>query len=613
MPRFIALDLLFVGIICWCGFGENINFCSTRMYQNILFMMVLLLQARRTLTANRSTNLLFRALARIVQRTNRFATARGDRTSHRPPGLICFPPSRVMAGMQTPRANDPPFKRSFSFNSDEFDYDYFVIGGGSGGIASARRAASHGARVAIAEASVMGGTCVNVGCVPKKIMWSAANIAESVHDMEHYGFEGANDIVFRWDYLKRVRDAYIRRLNDIYHVNLRNSNVTQYAGLASLLGPNEIEFTPNHGDRTPRTIRSRYILLATGGRPIVPNVPGLAELTLTSDGFFDKLNDLPSRVAVVGGGYIAVELAGVLRALGSDTTLVLRKEKALRSFERVLSDTLDVEMQRQGIEIIRNTGGIERVDQSRGSQKSILLKDGRHLGDFDTIILAVGREPNVESLRLERAGIQLNEKGYVMVNDFSATTCPDGTVYAIGDMIGKTQLTPTAIAAGRRVADRLFGGSGYAQSKISYELVPTVIFSHPPIGTIGLTETEAIAKYGHSNLKIYQSKFTNLYYGPWQIDVDDKPKTIMKLVCAGKNELIVGLHVIGLGADEMLQGFGVALKMGATKADFDATVAIHPTSAEELVTLFPWGTSPQASGALHSPLNGANPVVPELT
>lgn len=550
--------------------------------------MMLLIQVRRTLTSDHST---LRAFARILQR-NRHAAGEG-------------------------RAVGTPFglrtQQSRSVSSDdiiEFDYDYFVIGGGSGGIASARRAASHGANVAIAEASVMGGTCVNVGCVPKKIMWSAASIAESVHDMEHFGFEGANDIVFRWDYLKRARDTYIRRLNDIYQVNLRNSNVTQYTGVASLLGPNEIQLTPHVGD--PRTIRARYILLATGGRPIIPNVPGLAELTLTSDGFFDQLNDLPSSVAVVGGGYIAVELAGVLRSLGSDTTLILRKEKALRSFDDALSDTLDIEMQRHGIEIIRNTGGIERVDQTTQLQKSILLKDGRRVGDFDTIIVAVGREPNVGALRLENAGIQLDERGYVIANEYSATTSPDQTVYAVGDVIGKTELTPTAIAAGRRVADRLFGGPDYAQSKISYDLVPTVIFSHPPIGTIGLTETEAIAKYGQSTVKTYISKFTNLYYGPWQINVDDKPKTVMKLVCAGSNELIVGLHVIGLGADEMLQGFGVALKMGATKADFDATVAIHPTSAEEFVTMFPWGMAPQASGAINSPLNGAKAPVPEI-
>jgi glutathione reductase (NADPH) len=557
-----------------------------------------------------------------------------------------------------------------------FDYDYFVIGAGSGGIASARRAASYGAKVAIADTAAgtyhqLGGTCVNVGCVPKKILWHAAALAESVqHAMDHYGFDGAHHISFRWDVLKRARDTYIRRLNDIYMVNLRNSNVTVYAGSATLGdSPHEIEFTPNGsssggGSAAPssissssgrRIITARYILLATGGRPIVPpDVPGLAEYTITSDGFFNDLRDLPAKVAVIGGGYIAVELAGVLRSLGADTTLIVRHEKALRSFDDTVSDTLDMEMQRHGIEIVRNSGGVARIDpvvvvddvSSSSSStppllKTILLKDGRRIGNFDTIITAVGRTPNVESLNLSQAGVELDERGYIVTDEYSAcgSTNHQTTIYAVGDVIGKTELTPTAIAAGRRVADRLFGNHHQTNQvgttaggggddlpvseesqkknssnsmKISYELVPTVIFSHPPIGTIGLTERAAIAQYGADNIKTYSSKFTNLYYGPWPINGDDKPKTVMKLVCAGTNELIVGLHVIGRGADEMLQGFAVAVKMGATKADFDATVAIHPTAAEEFVTMFPWGLSPQISGAKVSPLHGAPPPVPQL-
>jgi glutathione reductase (NADPH) len=383
-----------------------------------------------------------------------------------------------------------------------FDYDYFVIGAGSGGIASARRAASYGARVAIADTAAgtyyhqLGGTCVNVGCVPKKILWHAAALAESVqHAMDHYGFDGAHHISFWWDVLKRARDTYIRRLNDIYMVNLRNSNVTVYAGSAALGSrPHEIEFTPNgssgsgsggsgsgsSGNTAPsnsssgrRTITARYILLATGGRPIVPpNVPGLAEYSITSDGFFNDLSDLPAKVAVIGGGYIAVELAGVLRSLGADTTLIVRHEKALRSFDDTVSDTLDIEMQRHGIEIVRNSGGVARIDPvvvvddgvtssstTPPLLKTILLKDGRRIGNFDIIITAVGRTPNVESLNLSRAGVELDERGYIVTDEYSAcgSTNHQATIYAVGDVIGKTELTPTAIAAGRRVADRLFG------------------------------------------------------------------------------------------------------------------------------------------------------------
>jgi glutathione reductase (NADPH) len=222
--------------------------------------------------------------------------------------------------------------------------------------------------------------------------------------------------------------------------------------------------------------------------------------------------------------------------------------------------------------------------------------------------MAAGRTPLVEPLALDAAGVKQKKGGYIDVNEYSETSA-DG-VFALGDVCGNIELTPMAIAAGRRLADRLFGGDEFKDAKVSYDLVPTVVFSHPPIGTIGLTEAEAIKKYGEDNIKVYKSRFANLYYGPWQVEQDDKPKTAMKLICAGEEELVVGLHVIGMGADEMLQGFGIAMKMGATKADFDATVAIHPTAAEEFVTMFPWGLSKQTSGAKQSPLNGAAPTEP---
>jgi len=314
---------------------------------------------------------------------------------------------------------------------------------------------------------------------------------------------------------------------------------------------------------------------------------------------------------VAGAGYIAVELAGVLQALGTDVSLVVRKEKALRSFDDMLSDTLDEEMQRQGITIYRNSKGIAEVADDGYGIKTITLNNGEVITGVDTLLMATGRKPLVEPLNLEAVGIKQRRGGYIITDEYSETNVEG--VYALGDVVGKVELTPMAIATGRRLADRLFGPENdWKDAKVSYENVPTVIFSHPPIGTIGLTEAQAVEKFGEDEVKIYKSKFANLYYGPWQVEPDDKPKTAMKLVCVGEEQLIVGLHVIGMGSDEMLQGFGIAMKMGATKADFDSTVAIHPTAAEEFVTMFPWGLSKQQSGAIQSPLNGASSPRPGI-
>jgi len=560
---------------------------------------------------------------------------------------------------------------SSSSSSTTFDYDLFVIGGGSGGIASARRAASTwNKRVAVAEVGRMGGTCVNVGCVPKKIMWNAASIAENVHEMHHYGFSMKDEdaIGFDWSYLKKSRDSYIQKLNGIYERNLRNSSVKRFQGSASLGSDphtvhieveEEVKDLTKEGAlditirRSVKTVTAEHILIATGGYPIVPDGEGIAEHCVTSDGFF-ALEDQPLRAVVVGGGYIAVELAGVLQALGTETKLVLRREMALRSFDPLLRESLDEEMTKQGIEIYRSTGGIDKVtvqyddddddsddDDDDPPQKTVHLKNGEVIENVDVVVVAPGRAPNVESLNLSYRDVLVDsETGHIVTNEYSETSA-DG-VYAVGDVTGPIELTPVAIAAGRRLADRLFGSDGIdannnnngvgsvlqqhpgeekkkrffpTQTKASFENVPTVVFSHPPIGTIGLTEPEAVAKHGIENVKIYRSRFANLYYGIWGAQSDDdenqeegsslscgesssstaeaavidKPKTAMKLVCAGPEETVVGLHVIGMGADELLQGFGVAIKMGATKSDFDNCVAIHPTAAEELVTLHPWG------------------------
>lgn len=502
----------------------------------------------------------------------------------------------------------PAFLSSSSENENEsesgdFDFDYLVIGAGSGGIASARRAASYGAKVGVIEKARLGGTCVNVGCVPKKVMWNAATIAETLHDMHHYGFSGgqSSDVSFNWNFIKEARDKYIVRLNGIYERNMGNSGVASILGTASLAGDNSVSVQPSDGS-DPVTYSAKNVLIAVGGYPTFPEGDGIREHSISSDGFFE-LEDLPSKAVVVGAGYIAVELAGVLNSLGTDTSLVVRKESALREFDEIIATTLDEEMTKQGIVVHKNTNGVKSITLADDGLKTVELNNGEVITGVDCVLMATGRAPLVEPLNLPAAGVEQKSSGHIIVNEYSESTAPG--VFALGDVCGNVELTPMAIAAGRRLADRLFGPEEYKDAKVSYDLVPTVVFSHPPIGTIGLSEAQAIEKYGEENVKVYRSKFANLYYGPWQVDPDDKPKTAMKLICAGEEQLVVGLHVIGMGSDEMLQGFGIAMKMGATKADFDATVAIHPTASEEFVTMFPWGLSKPDSGAIRSPLNGA--------
>ena len=311
-------------------------------------------------------------------------------------------------------------------------------------------------------------------------------------------------------------------------------------------------------------------------------IPGAKEFAITSDGFFD-LPEMPKRVGVVGAGYIAVELAGVMSELGSETTLICRGETPLRGFDNLITTTLMEEMHKTGLKF--RGKATPKAVVKEGGGVVLELEDGGRVGPFDTLLMATGRSTAITSLGLEGAGIGTDKGGYVQVDEYQNTNV--GGVYALGDVCGRVQLTPMAIAAGRRLADRLFGS--VPDAKADYDDVPTVVFSHPPIGTVGLTEQQAKEEYGESNVKVYSSKFVNLFYGPWRLAPEEKPKTAMKLVCVGEEEKVVGLHVIGMGADEMLQGFAVAMKMGATKADFDACVALHPTAAEEFVTLAPWG------------------------
>ncbi|EIN08021.1 glutathione-disulfide reductase [Punctularia strigosozonata HHB-11173 SS5] len=456
-------------------------------------------------------------------------------------------------------------------------YDYIVIGGGSGGMATSRRAASYGKKVAIIEAQgKLGGTCVNVGCVPKKVMWHAADIAEKIRHAKNYKFigDGIGEPKFDWHAFKPQRDAYIRRLNGIYDSNLQKDGVEYHHGYARLASPNAVEVTRPDGSKYE--LHGEQICIAVGGTPTFPDVPG-AELGIDSDGFFD-LADQPRRVAVVGAGYIAVELAGVLHTLGSETHLLIRHEKVLRTFDPSLQDILTNWMEKTGVNIHKKTN-VTKVEGTKGGPLTVHTDSGEPF-EVDTLIWAIGRHSKTADLGLEKVGIQVTEKGDIPVDEYQQTSVP--SITAIGDVGGKALLTPVAIAAGRRLANRLFGPPKFKNDKLSYDDIPTVVFSHPTIGTVGLTEPQAREKYGDA-VKIYKSNFRALYFS--MIDEDHKEPSMYKLIVVGEEEKVVGVHIIGLGSDEVLQGFGVAVKMGATKDDFDSCVAIHPTSAEELVTL----------------------------
>jgi len=443
-------------------------------------------------------------------------------------------------------------------------FDLIVIGGGSGGLACAQRAAEYGAKVALLEPRPLGGTCVNAGCVPKKLMYYAASHAEGMRDAAGYGFDVAVN-GHDWGALKRARDAYVRRLNDIYAGNLERRGITHSSAAGRVAEPDTVVA----GDRL---LAAPRIVIATGGHPVVPDVPG-AELGVTSDGFF-ALQRRPESVVIVGSGYVAAELAGVFAALGTRVTLAIRHKRLLRSFDVMLSAALMRQMQDDGIEIV--TGAVPLQVRDAGGEYEFWTADGRVLGPCECVLWAVGRRPTVAPLALDKAGVRQYDDGYVIVNRFQETNVEG--IYAIGDVTGQAALTPVAIAAGRRLADRLFGGM--EGRHLDYHLIPTVIFSHPPIGTVGMTESEARATHGEA-VRCFTAGFVPLYHAL----TEHKRRAEMKLVTVGDEQRIVGLHVIGEGADEMLQGFAVALRMGATKKDFDDTVAIHPTSAEELVTM----------------------------
>lgn len=443
-------------------------------------------------------------------------------------------------------------------------FDLICLGGGSGGIATAVRAATHGAKVAVIEPSNLGGTCVNLGCVPKKVMWYAAELAANFSKATDYGFSAISPSL-DWPQLVSKRAAYIERLRGLYQQRFAKLGIVHLQGKGQLLTANTVEVS---GEK----YQAKEIVIACGGRPAELAIPG-SHHAINSDDFFE-LKIQPKKVAVIGAGYIGVELAGVLSQLGSDVSLIYRKPLPLAGFEETIRQALANELQKHKVNLYPNSQ-VVALDYQNG-KKSLQL-EGQLLTGFDEIILAVGRVPNSDGLGLDNIGIECLQNGHIEVDAYQNTTVKN--IYAIGDITGKAELTPVAIKAGRQLAERLFNNQ--PQAKMDYELVPTVVFSHPPIATMGLTQEQAIAKFGEENIKTFHSQFNPMF----DALSETKTPTLMKLIVKGKEEKIVGLHMMGLNCDEILQGFAVAIKMGATKTDFDNTVAIHPTSAEELVTM----------------------------
>ena len=446
------------------------------------------------------------------------------------------------------------------------EYDYIVVGGGSGGIASANRAGMYGAKVLLIEGNKIGGTCVNVGCVPKKVMWQASSMLEMIErDAPSYGVQ-ADVGKFDFNELVERREKYIDFLHGAYYRGLDSNNVERIEGYATfksdhVVSVNGEEYTASN------------VLIATGGRLSQMEIPG-GEYAIDSNGFFE-MTEQPKEVVVLGAGYIAAELSGVLQGMGTQVYWAFRHSRPLRTFDKMLADNL-VDIYRDNKMKLYDHHVAKEIKKNEDETYTVYFENGNTLTG-DKVLFAGGRIPNTDKLGLENTSVTLNEKGFVIVDKYQNTTSEG--VYAVGDVIGKIDLTPVAIAAGRRLSERIFNGK--TEEFLDYENVPTVIFTHPTIATIGLSEESAIERYGKDQIKIYHSRFTPMYFAL----SDYRQKCDMKLVCLGKEEKIIGLHAIGVGVDEMLQGFAVAIKMGATKKDFDDTVAIHPTGSEEFVTM----------------------------
>ena len=442
------------------------------------------------------------------------------------------------------------------------EYDLIVIGAGSGGLAAAQRAAEHKQRVAIIEMDQLGGTCVNRGCIPKKIYWYAAEIAYDLKHSETLGFE-AGEFKHNWQNLQQASKQYIKKLNGMYRRSLSQKNVDIITGRASFQNAKEI----NVGGEA---LTAKQIIVACGATPVVPDIPG-AEFGITSDDFFE-LTNLPKKTIIVGSGYIAVELAGILNALGSDVTLLARKKSILRKFDQSIQSAVIDYLVESGIEVNFNTNVLS---VNKNNNQFLIQTDKKDHASVDAILWAVGRKPLVSGLGLERTKIIKDKNNFIQIDQYQTTNEPN--IHAIGDVVGNHELTPVAIAAGRILSDRLFGDK---EGWLEYKNIPTVIFAHPPVGTVGMSEEEARAAYDNK-IKTYEANFVSLRHSLSGIS----SKALVKLVCLGQEETVIGCHVVGQGADELLQGFAVAINMGVQKKDLDNAVAIHPTLAEELVTL----------------------------
>ena len=444
-----------------------------------------------------------------------------------------------------------------------YEFDLFVIGAGSGGVRAARFAAGFGAKVAVAESRYLGGTCVNVGCVPKKLLVYGAHFAEDFEQASGFGWS-LGEAKFDWATLIANKDREINRLNGIYRNLLINSGVTLIEGHARLTGPHEVEV---NGQRHT----AKHILIATGGWPQIPEIPGHEHAISSNEAFF--LKELPKRVLVVGGGYIAVEFAGIFHGLGAKTSLLYRGDMFLRGFDGAVRKHLHEELTKRGMDVQFNAD-IERIDKQPDGSLKATLKDGRELM-ADCVFYATGRRPMLDNLGLETTGVKLDKRGFVEVDDLYQSAEP--SILAIGDVIGRVQLTPVALAEGMAVARRLFKPEQYRP--VDYRMIPTAVFSLPNIGTVGLSEEQAI-EAGHK-VQIFESSFR-----PMKLTLTEcQERTLMKLVVDADTDKVLGCHMVGPEAGEIVQGLAIALKAGATKQHFDETIGVHPTAAEEFVTM----------------------------
>ena len=451
------------------------------------------------------------------------------------------------------------------------DHDLFVIGGGSGGVRAARFASQRGARVAMAESGHMGGTCVNVGCIPKKLYSYGAHYAEAFAESAGFGWRLPGAPTLDWATLKANRAKEITRLNGIYEGLMTGAKVLRLQGHARLVDAHTVEVLLAGGGTERHT--ARHILIATGGAPFVPELPG-REWAVTSDDMFD-LPQFPQRLVVVGGGYIACEMASIFHGLGAHVTLLYRGTQILRGFDDEVRDFAASEMRKAGVDVRvqADVARIEAVDAGR----RVHLQDGSAL-DADVVLYATGRRANTAGLGLDTLGVRQSKTGAIAVDERFATNVPG--VYAIGDVVGRLELTPVALAEGMALVDHLFGPPpGQAARRMDYANIPTAVFTHPPIGTVGLSEQQAREQCGA--IKVFRSDFKPLKHTL----SGRSERTLVKLIVDATTDRVLGLHMVGADAGEIVQGFAVALQCGATKAQFDATIGIHPTSAEEFVTL----------------------------